>query len=58
MPFILLLFSSYFPLIGNNAVCINAASLALMDAGIGMKDFVCACSAGCLEDTPVLGKKK
>ncbi|KJE91386.1 exosome component 4 [Capsaspora owczarzaki ATCC 30864] len=39
---------------GNRAVCINAATLALMDAGIAMKDFVCACSVGCIDDTPLL----
>ncbi|ORX87763.1 exosome component 4 [Anaeromyces robustus] len=33
---------------------INAATLALIDAGIPMKEYVCACSAGCVEDTPIL----
>jgi len=27
------------------AVCVNAASLALVDAGIAMKDIVCSCTA-------------
>jgi exosome complex component RRP41 len=31
---------------GRLCAAINAASLALIDAGIPMKDFVCACSAG------------
>ncbi|KAI8988036.1 exosome component 4 [Mycotypha africana] len=34
--------------------CINAASLALIDAGIPMMDFACACSAGCIDKEPVL----
>jgi exosome complex component RRP41 len=37
---------------GDLAVCINAASLALIDAGIPMRDFVCACSAGYIDDKP------
>lgn len=28
------------------AACINAATLALIDAGIPMRDYVCACTAG------------
>jgi len=32
--------------VGRLCAAINAATLALMDAGIPMKDFVCACSAG------------
>lgn len=31
------------------AVAINAATLALMDAGVAMKDFVCACTASVVE---------
>jgi exosome complex component RRP41 len=31
---------------GRLGAAVNAATLALMDAGIPMKDFVCACSAG------------
>lgn len=30
--------------------------MALIDAGVPMRDFVCACSAGYIEDTPLLGK--
>ena len=30
---------------------VNAGTLALIDAGIPMKDFVCACSATYLDDT-------
>ncbi|KAG0327147.1 Exosome complex component RRP41 [Dissophora globulifera] len=29
--------------------CINAATLALIDAGIAMTDYVCACTAGWIE---------
>jgi len=43
-----------FPL-GNRCASINAGTLALIDAGIPMKDFVCASSATYLEDTPMLG---
>ena len=35
--------------------CINAANLALIHAGVSMRDFVVACSAGFLEKTPLLG---
>ena len=31
---------------GVRAACINATTLALIDAGIAMEDFVCACTAG------------
>ncbi|KAI8384245.1 ribosomal protein S5 domain 2-type protein [Radiomyces spectabilis] len=34
--------------------CINAATMALVDAGIPMIDYVCACSAGCIDKIPVL----
>ncbi len=37
--------------------CINAAVLALIHAGVSMKDFVSACSAGFLEKTPLLGTR-
>ena len=43
---------------GNRCASINAGTLALIDAGIPMKDFVCACSATYLEDTPMLGKSE
>ncbi|XP_063306315.1 exosome complex component RRP41 [Pelobates fuscus] len=38
---------------GNYCTCVNAATLAVIDAGIPMKDYVCACSAGFIEDTPL-----
>ncbi|KAK9761583.1 Exosome non-catalytic core component [Basidiobolus ranarum] len=34
--------------------CINAATIALIDAGVSMHDYVCACSVGCIEKTPML----
>ena len=34
---------------------INAVTLALINAGIPMKDFVCSCAAGYIEGTPILG---
>lgn len=39
---------------GTRCACINAASLALADAGIPMRDLVVACAAGKVEDTIVL----
>lgn len=39
---------------GERATAINAATLALIDAGIAMDDFVVACTAGYLDDTPLL----
>ncbi|KAI8812446.1 ribosomal protein S5 domain 2-type protein [Cladochytrium replicatum] len=33
---------------------VNAATLALIDAGIPMTDYVCACSAGFVNDAPIL----
>jgi exosome complex component RRP41 len=39
---------------GTRCACINAASLALIDAGIPMKDFVVSCAAGYIENTPIL----
>lgn len=41
---------------GNHAACINAVTMALIDAGVPMKDFVCACNAGLIEDTPLVGE--
>ncbi|CAG8661482.1 5457_t:CDS:2 [Acaulospora morrowiae] len=35
-------------------ICINAATLALIDAGIPMLEYVCACSAGIIENTILL----
>ncbi|KAF2073974.1 hypothetical protein CYY_004719 [Polysphondylium violaceum] len=39
---------------GLKAAAINAATLALIDAGVSMKDFVCACSTSCIDGIPVL----
>ncbi|KAJ2339664.1 Exosome non-catalytic core component, partial [Coemansia erecta] len=39
---------------GTLETCINAATLALVDAGISMDDYVCACTAGFIDETPVL----
>lgn len=33
---------------------INAATLALIDAGIALTDYVCACTAACIDTTPLL----
>jgi exosome complex component RRP41 len=38
---------------GTRCACINAASLALIDAGIPMKDFVVSCAAGLIDETPL-----
>jgi exosome complex component RRP41 len=37
---------------------INAATLACIDAGIPMVDFVCACSSGLVEGEPILGMQR
>ncbi|GLT79731.1 hypothetical protein SLA2020_512080 [Shorea laevis] len=39
---------------GTRSACINAATLALADAGIPMHDIVTSCSAGYLNSTPLL----
>ncbi|XP_073493570.1 exosome complex component RRP41-like [Phyllobates terribilis] len=39
---------------GNYCTCVNAATLALIDTGIPMRDYVCASSAGFIEDTPLV----
>ncbi|RIB05791.1 ribosomal protein S5 domain 2-type protein [Gigaspora rosea] len=39
---------------GTIQICINAATLALIDAGIPMQEYVCACSAGCHENHTLL----
>ncbi|KAJ4728436.1 Exosome complex component RRP41 [Melia azedarach] len=39
---------------GTRSACINAATLALADAGIPMRDLVTSCSSGCLNRTPLL----
>jgi exosome complex component RRP41 len=36
---------------------INAITLALIDAGIPIEDFICASSAGYIDSVPVLGTK-
>ncbi|MBN3314626.1 EXOS4 protein, partial [Atractosteus spatula] len=38
---------------GNYSASVNAATLAVIDAGIPLRDYVCACSAGFVEDTPL-----
>jgi len=35
---------------------INAVTLALVDAGIPMNDYICATSAGLVDDNAILGK--
>jgi exosome complex component RRP41 len=39
---------------GKLPACINATSLALVDAGIAMKDMVVACGAGYANDAPLI----
>ncbi|MED6220659.1 Exosome complex component rrp41 [Stylosanthes scabra] len=39
---------------GTRSACINAATLALADAGIPMRDLVTSCSAGYLNSIPLL----
>jgi exosome complex component RRP41 len=39
---------------GTRCAGINAATLALIDAGIAMSDFVVACAAGYIDETPLL----
>jgi len=39
---------------GHLPAAINAATLAIINAGIPMKDFICACSAGYIDGKPVL----
>ncbi|XP_011675340.2 exosome complex component RRP41 [Strongylocentrotus purpuratus] len=38
---------------GNYCACVNAATLAIINAGIPMKDYVCACSSGYVNNTPL-----
>src|SRR3989338_10834565 len=38
---------------GTRCACINAATLALLDAGIPMKDFVVSCAAGFIQGSPL-----
>lgn len=55
---LLLTFHSFLQILqsdgGNYSACVNAATLALVDAGIPMRDYVCACTAGFVEDTPLV----
>lgn len=39
---------------GTRCACINAACLAIIDAGIPMRDFVVACAAGYYDKTPLV----
>lgn len=39
---------------GVRSACINATTLALVDAGVALEDFVCACSAGSIQGTLLL----
>eukprot|EP01121_Diplochlamys_sp_Union-15-3_P013887 TRINITY_DN4374_c0_g1_i2.p1 TRINITY_DN4374_c0_g1~~TRINITY_DN4374_c0_g1_i2.p1 ORF type:complete len:198 (-),score=9.84 TRINITY_DN4374_c0_g1_i2:13-606(-) len=39
---------------GASCAAINAVTLALIDAGIPLKDFVIACSVGCVDGIPLL----
>ncbi|XP_034038959.1 exosome complex component RRP41 [Thalassophryne amazonica] len=38
---------------GNYSVCVNVATLAVIDAGIPMRDYVCACTVGFVDETPL-----
>ena len=39
---------------GIRSACINATTLALIDAGVAMEDFVCACTAGSIQGALLL----
>lgn len=39
---------------GNLSACINAATLALIDAGVSIRDFVCSCTSSWYRDTPLM----
>ena len=39
---------------GNYCASVNAATLAIVDAGIPMRDYVVACSASFVDDTPII----
>lgn len=39
---------------GNLSACINAANLALIDAGVPLKDYVVSCTCSCFNDVPVI----
>ncbi len=36
------------------AACLNASTLALIDAGVPMTDYIVACTSGCLSSAPAL----
>ncbi|MBN3300409.1 exosome complex component RRP41 [Amia ocellicauda] len=38
---------------GNYSACVNAATLAVVDAGIPLRDYVCSCSAGMVDEQPL-----
>src|SRR4051794_23427736 len=40
------------------AASVNALTLALQNAGIPMRDMLCACSVGLGENTPLLGTER
>lgn len=39
---------------GIYSACINGGTLALINAGVPLKDYVCACSAGFVNETPLM----
>jgi len=39
---------------GNYCACVNAATLALIDAGIPLRDYVTACTASLVDDKPMV----
>jgi len=39
---------------GNLSACINASTLALIDAGVSIRDFVCSCTSSWYRDTPIM----
>jgi exosome complex component RRP41 len=39
---------------GNLCACINAATLALIDAGIPLRDYVTACTSSLVNDVPLV----
>lgn len=38
----------------NYCACVNAATLAIINAGLPIKDYVCACSVCLVNDTPLI----
>jgi exosome complex component RRP41 len=43
-------------IVGVLQTAINAVTLALVDAGIPMNDYICATSAGLVDNNAILGK--